>query len=77
MLSSKENHTWIIEEKTLEVMEPLETIKLVKGEPMKTTKVGANLDPLTIEKIINFLKSNLDVFMWSHEDIPGILASVI
>ena len=27
--------------------------------------------------IVNFLKDNLDVFAWSHEDMLGILASII
>lgn len=67
----------MIEEKTLEVMEALETIRLVEEEPMKTTKVGMNLDLLTKEKIISFLKNNLDVFTWSHKDMPGIPASII
>ena len=67
----------MIEEKTLEVMEALETIRLVEEEPMKTTKVGMNLDLLTKEKIISFLKNNLDVFAWSHKDMPGIPASII
>jgi len=62
---------------TLEVMEALEVIELVEGELTKTTKVGTNLDPLMKEKIISFLKSNLDVFTWSHEDNPGIPASII
>ena len=68
---------WMIKEKTPEVMEALETIELVEGEPTKTTKVGTNLDPLTKEKIISFLKDNLDVFTWSHEDMPGIPVSII
>lgn len=76
-MASKKNHTWMIEEKTLEVMEALETIRLVEEEPMKTTKVGMNLDLLTKEKIISFLKNNLDVFAWSHKDMPGIPASII
>lgn len=76
-MASKKNHTWMIEEKTLEVMETLETIRLVEEEPMKTTKVGMNLDLLTKEKIISFLKNNLDVFAWSHKDMPGIPASII
>ena len=76
-MASKENHTWMTKEKTSEVMEALETIKLVKREPTKTTKVGTNLDPLMKEKIISFLKSNLDVFAWSHEDMPSIPVSII
>lgn len=37
-----------------EVLEALETIELVEGEPTKTTKVGTNLDISTREKIIGF-----------------------
>ena len=37
VLASKENHTWTIEEKTLEIVEKLETIELVEGSPAKTT----------------------------------------
>ena len=29
------------------------------------------------EEIVSFLKDNLDVFAWSHEDMPGIPASII
>jgi len=37
ILASKENHTWVIEEKMLEIVEKLETIELVEGNPTKTT----------------------------------------
>ena len=77
VLASKENHTWTIEEKTPEIVEKLETIELVEGSPTKTTQIGTNLCPRTKKGIINFLKDNLDVFAWSHEDMPGILASLI
>lgn len=50
MLSSRENHTWMIKEKTPEVMKALETIELIEGDPTKTTKVGVNIDPLMKEK---------------------------
>ena len=62
VLVSKENHTWMIEEKNLEAVEALETIKLVERELMKITKVRMSLDPLTKEEIAKFLKKNLDVF---------------
>ena len=77
VLASKENHTWTIEEKTPEIIENLETIELVEGSPEKTTQIGTNLSLETREGIFNFLKDNLDVFAWSHEDMPGILASII
>ena len=77
VLVSKENHTWIIEEKTLEIVEKLETIELVEGDPTKTTQVRTNLNLQTKNEIISFLKDNLDVFAWSHEDMLGILADII
>ena len=77
ILASKENHTWTIEEKTSEIVEKLEMIELVEGSPEKMTQIGTNLSPGTKEWITNFLKDNLDVFAWSHEDILGIPASII
>ena len=29
------------------------------------------------KEIVSFLKDNLDVFAWSHEDMPGIPANII
>ena len=77
VLASKENHTQIIEEKTPKVVEKLETIELVEGDPMKTTQVGMNLNLQTKEEIFSFMRSNLDVFAWSHEDMPGIPVNII
>ena len=45
VLVSKENHTWMIGEKTSEIAEKLKTIKLVEGDPIKTTQVGTSLNP--------------------------------
>ena len=77
ILVSKENHTWMIEEKTLEIVEKLETIELVEGDPTKTTQVGMSLNLQIKKEIINFLRSNLDLFAWSYEDIPGIPTDII
>ena len=77
VLALKENHTWTIEEKTPEIVEKLETIELVEESPGKTTQIGTALSRGAKERIINFLKDNLDVFAWSHEDMPGIPASLI
>ena len=77
ILVSKENHTWIIEEKSLKKIEALETVELVEGEPTKVKNVGANLSSDMKKGIVEFLKRNLDVFAWSHEDMPGISENVI
>ena len=51
--------------------------ELANGEPTKTTRVGTNLSIEIRKKLIQFLKENLDVFAWSHEDIPGISIEII
>ena len=50
---------------------------MVKEDPLKVTKIGGELDPLVKEKIVEFLKKNIDVFAWTHEDKPGIDSKVI
>ena len=77
ILALKENHTWIIKDKTPEIVEKLEMIELVEGNLAKTTQVGTNLNTNTKEGIINFLKDNLDVFASNHEDMLGIPANII
>ena len=62
VLATKENHTWMIEEKEEEKVEALETVELVDGEPMKTTGVGMTLSTEMRKKLVQFLKENLDVF---------------
>ena len=72
MLATKENHTWMIEEKKEEKVEALKTVELVDGELTKTIRVGTNLSTKMKKKLVQFLKDNLDVFAWSHEDMLGI-----
>ena len=62
VLATKENHTWMIEEKEEEKVEALETVELEDGEPMKTTRVGTTMSADTTKKLVQFLKENLDIF---------------
>jgi len=77
VLVIKENHTWMIEEKEEEKVDVLETVELVDGEPTKTTRVGTTLSPEIRKKLVQFLKENLDIFAWSHEDMPSISTEII
>ena len=74
---AKENHTWVIEEKEVNEMEALETVVLTKDETTKTTRIGTMLNLRMRTRLIQFLKENLDVFAWSHEDMSGISPEVI
>ena len=41
------------------------------------TKIGTTLSSKMRTRLIQFLKENLDVFSWSHKDMPGIAPEVI
>ena len=77
VLAAKENHTWMIEEKGENKMEALETVILTENETTKMTRIGTTLYHEMRTRLIQFPKENLDVFAWSHEDMPGISPKVI
>ena len=77
VLAAKENHTWVIEEKDEDRVEALEVVELVEGQVTKTTRIRTTLSPEMRARLIQFLKENLDVFAWSHEDMPGIAPEII
>ena len=76
VLATRENHTWIIGEEENKV-EALETVALVEDGNAKTTRIGTMLSLEMRTRLIKFLKENLDVFAWSHEDMPGISPEII
>jgi hypothetical protein len=57
--------------------EELEVVVLDDKKPHKTTSIGTKMDGGLRESLIKFLKSNLDVFAWTHNDMPGIKPSAI
>ena len=75
-MAMRENHTWMIAEEESKV-EALETVALVEDGTAKTTRIGTTLSSEIRTKLIEFLKENLDVFVWSHEDMPGISPKII
>ena len=77
VLAARENHTWTIEEKEEDKVETLEEVELVEGKATKTTRIRMTLSLKMKSMLIQFLKENLDVFAWSHEDMPGISPKVI
>ena len=67
----------MIEEEGENKVETLETVALVEDGMTKTTRIGTTLSPMMRTKLIKFLKENLDVFAWSHEDMSGISPKII
>lgn len=68
-----------IEEKrvVVEPIEVLEDIFLDENDPERCTRVGADLEEKIKNDLVQFLKKNTDVFVWNHENMPGIDPSVI
>ena len=60
-----------------EPIEALENISLDEDDPEKSTKIWADLEEKMKKDHIRFLRENIDVFAWSHEDMPGIDLSFI
>ena len=75
----KQTQTMKIEERriVIEPTEALEDIPLDVDDLGKSTRIGAYLEGKIKKGLIRFLRENIDVFAWSHEDMPGIDLSVI
>ena len=58
-------------------MEALETVALAEDETTKTTRIRTTLSLGMRTRLIWSLKENLDVFAWSHEDMPHISPAII
>ena len=53
-------------------IEKLVEVVLEKGEQKKTMRAGALLSKAERVELVTFLRGNMDVFAWSHKDMPGI-----
>ena len=60
-----------------EPTEVLEDVLLQEDDLEKFTRIGTNMKEKAKEDLVQFLRMNIDVFAWSHEDMPGIEPNVI
>ena len=60
-----------------EPTEVLEDISLEEGNLEKFTRIGTSMKEKTKQNLVRFLRKSIDVFAWSHEDMPRIDPSVI
>ena len=75
----EQTQTMNIEERRIvaEPTETLEDIPLDEDDLGKSIRIGADLEGKIKKDLIRFLRENIDVFAWSHEDMLGIDPSVI
>ena len=62
---------------TMESAEKLEEVFLDDSKLDRTTKIGTLASPAIRQALMTFLRSNRDIFAWSHKDMPGIDPSVM
>ena len=62
---------------TMEPVEKLEEVFLDDSNLERTTKIGTLAIPAIRQALTTFLKSNRDIFAWSHKDMPMINPSVM
>ena len=75
----KHMQTMSIEERRVvaELTEVLEDIPLEEGKLGKFTSIGTSMEEKTKLDLVQFLRKSIDVFAWSHEDMPRINPSAI
>ncbi|XP_075653703.1 uncharacterized protein LOC142624083 [Castanea sativa] len=78
-LASRENHTYVINEPEpiFEPSETLQEVEVILGDLSKVLKIGLALSTREKEKMVSLLRANQDVFVWKHEDMPGIDRKII
>lgn len=55
----------------------LEVVQIKEEESDKTVRVSSSFAQNMRAQLETFLKKHIDVFSWSHEDMPGIDPKVI
>uniref|UniRef100_A0A2N9J155 Uncharacterized protein n=1 Tax=Fagus sylvatica TaxID=28930 RepID=A0A2N9J155_FAGSY len=64
-------------QRLVEPTEELEVVSLDDEKPHRITSIATKMDGRLKESMMKFLKDNLDVFAWTHEDMPIIDLSAI
>jgi hypothetical protein len=79
-VNAEQVHQMLIVEERQNIAEPtkeLEEIVLIEGNEKKMTRIGTSMTKEIRDLIVSFLRKNVDVFAWSHDDMPGISNEVI
>ena len=60
-----------------EPVEELEEVNLDDARPERMTRIGTLASWPVHKALTTFLKANQDMFAWSHEEMPGIVPSIM
>ena len=65
------------EKKVKTISGSIESIDFGTADQPRELKIGTSLSPDERDRLIDFLRSYLDVFVWSYEDMPGLDPSIV
>ena len=71
-MSEDLNPRQLEDEVKIEPVKGLVEVTVCEHEPTRVLKLGENLSYKLKEELTHFLKANLDVFAWTHEDMVRI-----
>ena len=76
-----DKHMWTMNIKEIRVIaeltKVLEDIPLEEDNLEKFTRIGTSMEEKTKQDLVQFLRKSIDIFAWSHEDMPRIDPRVI
>ncbi|XP_073061690.1 LOW QUALITY PROTEIN: uncharacterized protein [Primulina eburnea] len=52
--------------------EEQEEVSILPGQPLKTTRIARDLEPVTRAQLLQCLAKNADIFAWSSSELTGI-----
>jgi hypothetical protein len=55
---------------------PPKVLQIDARDPAKIVQIEASLDPKEESELVDFLRHNKDIFMWSPAKIPGVSREV-
>ncbi|KAL0282866.1 UNVERIFIED_CONTAM: Transposon Ty3-G Gag-Pol polyprotein [Sesamum angustifolium] len=61
----------------VQLAEELLNIELIPKDLEKTTRIGSQMENTILEKIVQCLCRNMDIFAWTPQDLEGIDSNVI
>ena len=72
-----ENNEYQGEKGCVEPIEVLEDVLLKEDDPEKFTRIGTSMKEKAKKDLVQFLRKSINVFAWSHDNMPRIDPSVI
>ena len=65
------------ENKVTPVSNSIDSVDFKTPDQLRELKIGTFLSPNERDRLLDLLRSHLDVFAWTYEDMPGLYFSIV